>query len=245
MKVTNKSMIALLVGSLFANTAYATTDYFSEANLTLEITGFTDQNGVIYDVYSQPADISISAFDNSADNDYSVSIIGDGYVDGVSTPYADSSLIELGTQASGYSGSPYAYAQSDATASAYWAFENTSLLSYSVNMIMSYSYFGEVETDTPTDEQNGRASVDMSLFGDNNFNQNLSLTMVTGLGQSAFSGSSTMAFSFLLEGNETENVYASLFSYGESETVSSVPLPASIFFMFPTMIGLIACRRRA
>jgi len=245
MRYTNKSMIALLAGSLFVHSAHATTGYFSEANLTLEIMSFTDQTGVIYDIDNQPADILISAFDNSTDDDFSVSSTGDAYSDGVSSPYSDSSIIDLGTQASGYAGDAYAYAQSDATASAYWTFENTALQNYSVNMVLNYSYSGEVGTDTPANEQNSKASIDISLYGDYSFYQELDLTMVTELGQGLFSGSSTMAFSFLLEGSETENIYASLFSYGESENVSAVPLPASIFFMAPTLIALITSRRRA
>jgi len=244
-----KKIACMLVIGLLSNSAYATTSYLSEASLSLEIMGFTDQNGITYDIDSQPDFILISAYDNVANDDYSTLISGDAYADGVTTPYSDSSLIELGTQASGYAGSVYSYAQSDATARGRFEIENSSLLDYSINMVLKYSLFGKVETDTPNDEQNGRASVDITLSGDNNFGQEIDTSLMAMLGNSPFSGSSNLFFSFLLEAGETENIFADIYSYGESESISAalpaaVPLPASIFFMAPALMGLVLKRKK-
>lgn len=239
-----KSLVSMLVVGLLSNNAYATTSYLSEASLSLEIIGFTDQYGTTYDIDHQPGSILISAYDNFANDDYSTLITGDAYADGVTTPYSDSSLIELGTQASGYAGSAYSYAQSDATASGKFEIKNTSLLDYSINMMLKYSFSGEVETDTPNDEKNGRASVDIYLFGDNNFGQEIDTSLTTTLGNGPFSGSSHMTFSFLLDAGETENIFADIYSYGESESVSAVPLPSSILLMASALMGLIVRRKQ-
>jgi hypothetical protein len=67
--------------------------------------------------------------------------------------------------------------------------------------------------------------------------------MMVSLESGPFSGSSHMGFSLLLEANESENIYASINSYGESESVSAVPLPASILLMSSAFAGLVVRRK--
>ena len=235
--------ISLLAVSLCATSVNATTNYLSEGHLSLEVISFTDNNGTTFDFDDRPASIVISAFDNFDDEDYSITMIGDAYADGVTTAISDLGLIELDAQASGYSGSSYAYADSDATALANFSFENTSAEDYSVNLELSYSFSGEVETDTPADQQNGLATLEIDLYSDSSFYQDIAIAMMTSLESGPFSGSSSMGFSLLLEANETENIYASINSYGESESVSAVPLPASILLMSSALAGLVVRRK--
>lgn len=231
--------IALLAIGLFTNCSNAATSYFSEAHLSLEIISYTDSSGTEFDFFSPPTSIEVSSFDNSFDINQSTSASGDAYADAVSTPFADSGLIDLDVQASGYSGLVYSYAQSDALASGGFELVNSSSTdAYTVNMLLNYAYSGAVETDTPADEQNGMATVDIDLFGDFSLPQILSISEITELGLDSFSNSAAdIAVSFLLGTNETETIFASLFSYGESESiaVNSVnPVPA------PTPLVLIA-----
>jgi len=238
-KNTLSKVITLLSVSLFSAHANATTNYLSEGHLSLEVISFTDKFGVTFDIDDQPAAIVTSAFDNFYDDDYSSYIIGDAYADGVTTATSDYGLIELDTQASGYAGSAYSFAQSDATAAAQFSFENTSSDNYRINMALSYSFYGEVETDTPLDQQNGETGTVIELFGDNNFSQDISVSMMASLLGGSFSGSSSTGFSFLLGAGEVENVFASIYSYGNSESISAVPLPGAIFFMAPAVMGLL------
>ena len=236
-----RNSLAMIAIGLFSNPSYASTNYLSEAHLSLEIIGFTDSNGDQFDVFSLPSSISVSSFDNSNDINYSTSSTGDSFADAVATPFADPGLIDLDVQASGYAGYAYSFAQSDATASGGFEFSNTSsTLTYTVDMLLSYAFSGIVGTDTPADQQNGIASIDIDLFGDFNLPEILSISAMTELGQSPFSdGEDDLAVSFLLGTNESENVFASLFSYGESESIAarSVPEPAPIFLFSSALIG--------
>ncbi len=238
---TNKlsKVITLLSASLFTAGANATTNYLSEGHLSLEVVSFTDKYGATFDLDSQPASIVSWVYDNFDDEDYSVSMIGDAYAEGVTTAVSDLGFIELDTQVSGYAGSAYASAGSDATAEAQFSFENTSSDDYRINMALSYSASGEVDTDTPADQQNGEAGTVIELYGDNAFSQDISASMVASLIGGPFSGSSSMDFSFLIEAGETENIFASIYSYGNSESVSAVPLPPSVFLMAPAVMGLL------
>ena len=239
-KNTLSKVITLLSVSLLSAHASATTTYLSEGHLSLDVISFTDKFGVTYDIDNQPAAIVTTAFDNSDDFNFSSNTIGDdAYAEGVTTPISDSGFIDLDTQASGYAGSAYSSAQSDATAAAQFSFENTSTNDYQINMLLSYSSYGNVETDTPFDQQNGEAGTDIDLYGDNNFSQDISTSMMASLLGGSFAGSSSTDFSFSLGVGEVENVFASISSYGNSESVSAVPLPGSIFFMAPAVMGLL------
>jgi len=232
-----KSLAMMAIG-FFTNSSLAATSYLSEGHLSFEITGFTDSSGNQFDVFSLPSSLAISSFDNSHDINSSISVIGDGFADGVATPFADVGLIDLDVQASGYAGFAYAFTQSDAMASGGFELVNTSATeTYTVDMLLSYAFSGTVETDTPADQQSGIATMDIDLFGDFSLPQILSISAITELGMNSFSGSADdVDVNFILGANETEMVFASLFAYGESESVTSnqaapVPAPAPIVLL--------------
>jgi hypothetical protein len=234
----------VLAISLCSTNAFPTTSYTSEGHLTLEVIGFTDNASNKFDFDNRPPVINISNTDNSNDDNYMTSITGDAFADAVATPFSSIDLIDLDTQTSGEAGNPYAYAQSDATASASFQFENTSSTEdYTIDLILNYSFSGIVQTDTPLDQQNGETTIDINLFGDFSLDQILTISEAAGIEQEGFLGSeSEVSISFLLKAGKTENIYANILSYGESESVSAVPLPASIFLMIPALMGLVIRR---
>lgn len=245
MAICNKySPIVLLAMSVVSQESYATTQYSSEAQLSLEVVGFSDSAGNAFDFDSKPSSLVITSFDNSNENNTSTSNIGDAFSDAVSTPFSVSNLIDLDTQATGVSEAPSAFAGSDAFASASFGFENTSLTeTYAIDMLLSYSYSAIVETDTLTAKQNGLAGVDIDLFGDFNLDQILAVSISTDIGQGLSEGGEIdREIRFLLGAGDFESVFANISSYGESESVSSVsevPLPTSIYLMGSALAGLI------
>ncbi len=247
MKIKRKAIVLLMAG-LFSQNSFAVTEFYSDGHLSLEVAGFSDSNGNQFDIDSQPSDISILGFDNSADDNTYISSVGDAYSEAVSTPFSDLSLIELDVQTSGYSGISYAFANAEAIASGGFNFNNNSLTeSYSVDMILSYSYSAIVETDTPLAQQNGFSGIDIDLFGDFNLNEILALSVLTDIEQGLFEGEEIdIRFSFLLEADGFETVFASISSFGESESLApaAVPSPASIFLMAPALVGLSMRRKR-
>ena len=248
MKNTYRKAIILLAISLSATNSYATISYMSEGDLSVEVS-FRDSTGNIFD-YDALSDITLSYSDNFSDDDYTTSVTGDAFSDGVTSAFSGDGLIEIDTQASGYAGSPYAYAQSDATASASLFLENISTATdYFVDLLVSYSFSGSVETDRPLDEQNGEAFIDIYLFGDYSLGDVLAISELTNLDGLFSGGSNSALFSFELLAGDSENIYAGLYSYGESESVSaaiaSVPLPAPILLMGAPLLALLIRRRTA
>lgn len=245
-KNSYRKTMALLAISLSATSAYATTSYSSEGHLSLEVIGFTDSAGNKFDFDNRPTAINILNTDNNDGENYITSVTGDAFADAVATPFSSKGLIDLDTQVSGEAGISYAYAQSEATASANFQFENSSLTKdYFIDLVLNYSFSGSVETDTPADQQNGEATIDINLFGDSSLDQILAISKETSLGLESLLGSdSEVLVSFVLEAGEIENVYANIFSYGEGESVSAVPLPASIFLMTPAVMVLVIRRKK-
>ena len=248
MKNTYRKAISLLAISLFTTNAYATISYVSEGNLSVDVS-FRDSAGNTFD-YDALSDITLSYSDNFSDDDYTTYDTGDAFADGVTTAFSGDGLIEIDTQASGYAGAPYAYAQSDATASASIFFENISTATdYFVDLLVSYSFSGSVETDRPLDEQNGEVFIGIDLFGDYNLGDILAISELANLGELFSGGSNSELYSFELLAGDSENIYAGLYSYGESESVSaaiaSVPLPAPILLMGIPLLALLIRRKTA
>ena len=247
----NKAIVVLAVG-LFSHEVYSATQYSSEGHLSLEVIGFSDSSGNTFDFDSKPADIVISNVDNSDDDNTSTSFVGDAFADAVSTPFSDTSLIDLDTQVSGDSGTPYAFSTADAFATGSFGFENTSLTeSYTIDMELNYSYSASVETDTRGAQQNGFAEIDIDLFGDFSLDEILAISISTDIDQdSVQGGESNKLISFELGAGNFETVITDFSSYGESESlasnssVSEVPVPAAIYLMAVPLIGFVKRKKR-
>lgn len=240
-------IFAVSLISAFISQAYAATSYLSEGHLSLEVVGFVDSQGSRFDLGDQPSTVFVAAAIDDEESTFSET--GDALADGVSTAFAESGLMVLDVQASGFSGVPYAFSQSDAIAAASFSFENISADDFTVDLYLSYDFSGIVETDTPADQQNANVAFDMDLFGDFALGDVLSISEETELGGGSFSGlENGLNFSFLLAAGEIENVFASISSFGESESISAsvaaVPIPAAFYMMAGPLLGLLAINKR-
>ncbi len=244
MKKSYRKIIVIVLASLCSTSAYATTSYFSEAHLILEVTGFSDLFGNHYSFADKPSAINFSYFDNALDEEYIISITGNATADAITNPFSDAGQIDLYTSLSGDSSSHYALSVSDATAIGSFELENTSSsIDYTVNLLLSYFLNIEVEIDYPSESNAQIASVstDFDVTGDFNLEHVLQLSEQTDLGHANFSGVTKLKeiqLSFLLPAGEVENVFAIIVNHGESESISAVPLPASIFFFGSALLAL-------
>ncbi len=245
-----RNTLAILLASLCAVSASASTSYFSEGHLSLEVMGFLDTSGNYYSFANKPSDINLSYSDNALDEEYITSITGDATAEAVSSPSSGVGQIDLYTSVTGDSNVAYALSTSDSTATGNFEFVNTSsTIDYTVNLLLSYTFSNEVETDfpAPLNNQLASTSIDMDVVGDFNLGQVLQLSEETELSNANFNGSAKskeIQLSFLLSAGDVENVFASIINHGESESISAVPLPASIFFFGPALLTLVVRKKR-
>ncbi|GEM_PF-6704985 len=251
MKNTYQKIAALMLIGMSAGSATAATSYYSEGHLSLQVLGVSDTNGNYYNFGSMPGDISLSYSDNSDDMNFDTTITGNASAYSDSTPSSNSGKIDLYTNISGDAYTPYALATSDSTASGSIEFENnSSTVDYTVDLLLSYIFQNEVETNhpAPANNQLAKTSIDMNVSGDFSLGQVLDLTEETELGYANYNASAKskeIQLSFLLAAGEVENVFASLVSHGESESISAVPVPAAIFFFGPALLTLMVRRKKS
>ncbi len=251
MRNTNQKIAAIMLLGICADSASAATSFNSEGHLSLKVLGVSDASGNYYTFGSMPGDISLSYADNTDDMDFDTIIIGDASAYSDSTPSSNFGQIDLYTNISGDAYAPYALATSDSTASGSIEFENTSsAIDYTVELLLSYIFQNEVETSHPAPANNQLAytSIDMNVAGDFSLGQVLDLTEETELGYANYNASAKskeIQLSFLLAAGEVENVFASLVSHGESESISAVPVPAAIFYFGPALLTLMIRRKKS
>ena len=245
MKISKMYKLISLVGlGLFASSASATVSYISEGGLTLEVTGVTDTNsGQQYDFFDLPSGIDISYF--SDEGGYS-GIFGDAYSDTVPTGFSDLGYLLIDAQVSGYAATPYAFSEAGADSLAEFYFENNTDEDYFVEMLVSYSYSGSVETDDPSALQNAMSAMFIELSGDFNLGQIVSVSEIIDFSGSAFSGFADFTLGFQLDSFDFETVNAYIAAQGEAELLpSQIPSPATILLVAPALLGLARQKKSA
>lgn len=240
-------IFAVSLISPFTSQAYAAASYLSEGHLSLEVIQFVDSQGNQFDVGDQPSSISLSSTIDDEESTFSKT--GDALANAVSTTFAESGLMDLDVQSSGFTGTPYALALSDSIAAASFSFKNISADDFTVELFLTYDFSGSIEADTPSAQQNGNITFEMDLFGDFALGNVLSVSDATELGRSSFSGlENGLSISFLLAAGEVENVFANISSFGESESFSDsaspVPVPAAFYLMAWPLLGLFTISKR-